>query len=96
MLFDIIIIIIIILITITIIIIIIIIIIMGCHCWDGWGSWTSDTYKISHKVSAKYSLWQSSPTLGLHVVELFGTNKRMGKRLKTGTFKPVLQVGWAW
>ena len=57
--------------------------IMGCHCQDGWGSWASDSYKMSDKTHAKFSLWQSSATPRLFVVELFGTKRRMvkGKKL---------------
>ena len=68
-------------------------IIMACHCLDGLRIRASSTYKISHKVCAKYSLLQTSQTFALHVAELFGAKRRMGKSRETGTFKPVLWVG---
>ena len=45
-----------------------------------------------HPISTKDPT-RSSPTLGIHVAEPFGTSRRMGKRQETGAFKPVLRVG---
>ena len=51
--------------------------------------------EILHVACAKYSLWQSSPTSGLPMGKLFGTNRRRSERQVTGTFKQqVPWVGW--
>lgn len=48
-----------------------------------WVARRNETYKILHMASATYSLLQSSPTSGLHVAELFPTNKKGGRRQVT-------------